>query len=249
MSLDSLRKTGRHMTAAIVQAIARASPGNLVLSAISVLAGAALCGLGIGQTVAAFLELRAVAVEARAGDGTASSPQTARATIGRFEQADFWWSDPSNSLKEGALLMQLARPAAGGPYDRDLLKEAEARFARSLAGNPADATAWAALANARLLDQGPSPDAADALALSMELARFEPSLLAWRCEMGLAMLDVLDAGRKAALADQIRMLERHSGSDLARIARASGRIAVVIAALGNDNDALRRFQDSLRYVK
>jgi len=237
------------MKATIVRAVTTAPSGTLVVAAIAMLAGLALCCLGVGQTTAALVERRAGIIDLDAAIGAARSPQDTQAAIARLEQADFWWNDPGNSFKQGVLLMRLVLHPRGDGFDHDLLKAAETRFARSLAGDPADARTWAALANVRLLDRGSSPAAADALALSMELARFEPSLLAWRCEMGLAMVDGLDAGRKAALAEQIRMLERYSVSDLVRIARASGRIAAVIAALGNDNSALRRFQDALRYVQ
>jgi hypothetical protein len=220
----------------------KASRASLVVAAISVVAGFAVFYLGVGQTVAALIELRA-------GNGAAGSSQDAQAAVAQLERADFWWSKPDNSFEEGALLMRLAVPATGGQYDHAALKAAEIRFARAVAGNPTDAQAWAALANARLLDQGPSAAAADALALSMELARFEPSLLAWRCQMGLAMLDVLDAGRKAALADQIRLLARRSMSELVQVAHASGKLGVVVVALGQDNDALNRFQDALHYAK
>jgi hypothetical protein len=213
--------------------------------------GAALMFLGIPQLTAALLQNRAAAVLSVPTAGAlAPSPDELKTAILRIDEADRWWEEPDNSFESGVLLMRLAAPASGrGAYDRELLKEAQRRFERSLAEAPANAKAWAALADARRLDSGPSVAAAAALKMSMQLARYEPTLLAWRCEMGLALYPVLDDDAKAELDGQIRFLGHRSLGDLVRVARASGRIGVAITALIRDRETLSRFERELRTVK
>ena len=54
---------------------------------------------------------------------------------------------------------------------------------------------------------------------------------------------------KAAVADQVRLLGRRSVDDLVRVARASGKIGVVITALTSDTETLSRFEQQLRTVR
>ena len=91
--------------------------------------------------------------------------------------------------------------------------------------------------------------AAAAVKMSIALARYEPSLLAWRSEMGLALYSVLDDDGKAAVADQVRLLGRRSVDDLVRVARAPGKIGIVITALTTDTETLGRFEQRLRTIR
>lgn len=212
--------------------------------------GAVLAYLGICQTVGAVLALRGNAVLERYEDGAQTvTPAEAGKAVALLERADGWRRDPANSFDAGRLLMRLATPAAGGRYDPVLLERAQDYFTQSLAEAPANAAAWAALADTRLLRGEPLKEAADALSMSIELARYDPALLAWRCRMGLALYPALDAEQKAEIGAQIRLLGRQSARELIRIARSSGRMAVVITALNGDNETLREFLDNLRYVK
>jgi hypothetical protein len=213
--------------------------------------GAALVFLGIPQLMAALLQYRAAAVLALpAADALAPSVDELKTAILRLGEADRWWQEPDNTFESAVLLMRLAAPASSrDAYDRELLKEAQRQFETSLAEAPANAKAWAALADARRLDGGPSVAAAAALKMSMQLARYEPSLLAWRCEMGLALYSVLDDGTKAELDGQIRLLAHRSLDDLVRLARASGKIGLVITALLTDAETLSRFERELRTIK
>lgn len=223
---------------------------RLAAALIALPLGAVLAYLGICQTVGAFLTLRGDAVLERYEDGSpAVTPAEAREAVALFERSDRWRRDPGNSFNAGRLLMLLATPAAGGRYDPVLIERAQRSFAQSLAEAPANAAAWAALADTRLLRGEPLKEAADALTMSIQLARYDPALLAWRCRMGLALYPVLDAAQRAEIGAQIRLLGRQSASELIRIARSSGKMAVVITALNGDNETLREFLDNLRYVK
>ena len=216
---------------------------------VAVPAGAALIYLGTPQLAAALLQYRAAAVLAPPGGATVAADEL-KTAITYIDDADRWWAEPANNFDSGVLVMRLAAPTGSrAGYDRELLKEAERRFEQSLSEAPGNAAAWAALADARRLEGGATPAAATALKMSMTLARYEPSLLAWRSEMGLALYSVLDDGGKAALADQLRLLGRRSIDDLVRVARASGKIGIVITALTTDTLTLSRFEQQLRKIK
>jgi hypothetical protein len=216
---------------------------------LAIPAGAALVYLGAPQLAAALLQYRAAAVLTQPAGGTYAGDELKTALI-YVDEADRWWAEPANSFDSGVLVMRLAAPSGSRPgYDRELLKEAERRFERSLSEAPGNATAWGALADARRLESGAAPAAAAALKMSLALARYEPSLLAWRAEIGLALYSVLDDDGKAALADQVRLLGRRSVDDLVRVARASGKIGIVITALTTDTATLSRFEQRLRTIR
>jgi tetratricopeptide (TPR) repeat protein len=239
MSADRGRRNGR----------GRAARRRLPAAILAVPVGAALVYLGTPQLAAALLQYRAAAVLAQPAAAAPSADELANAIM-RIDEADRWWAEPANSFDSGVLVMRLAAPTSGrASYDRGLLKEAERRFERSLGEAPANATAWAALADARRLEGGATTAAAAALKMSIALARYEPLLLAWRAEMGLALYSVLDDDGKAALADQVRLLGRRSVDDLVRVARSSGKIGPVITALTTDPETLSRFERQLRTVK
>jgi hypothetical protein len=222
-------------------------PGKRLRFRLHVLVAAAVAGLlcvcGLAQTVAGLYEAH--------GDAAleAAPAQDAAAGIAAFADAERWWSDPRHRFSQGLLTMRLALGAPGGQFDRARLEAASALFEQSLAEAPAEAKVWATLADARLIAGGPSPSAADALAMSIELARYEPTLLAMRCEMAIRMYALLDATRRAALDEQIQMLARHSAGDLVRVVRSTQRLDLVIKALEGDNAALNEFQHALRYVR
>jgi hypothetical protein len=248
MAITTARKFSRRPSTADA-ADAGTARRRLLAAIVAVPAGAALLYLGTPQLAAALLQYRAAAVLAHPTHASISADEI-KIAITHIDEADRWWAEPANSFDSGVLVMRLAAPAdSRAGYDRELLKEAERRFERSLGEAPANAAAWAALADARRLESGVTPAAAAALKTSIALARYEPSLLAWRAEIGLALYPVLDDDGKAALADQIRLLGRRSLEDLVRVARASGKIGVVITALTSDTETLVRFERQLRTVR
>jgi tetratricopeptide (TPR) repeat protein len=231
---------------------ARSAPRSRRAAALIALPlGAALAYLGICHTTGALLALRGDAVLERYEDRRDAVPRAeAMEAVALLERADAWQRDPGNSFNAGRLLMRLATPpAGGGPYDPILLERAQRHFERSLAEAPANAAAWAALADTRLLRGAPAKEAADALSMSIQLARYDPALLAWRCRMGLVLYPSLDAARRAEVGSQIRLLGRQSARELIRVARSTGMMAVVITALSGDNETLNEFLDGLRHVK
>lgn len=210
---------------------------------VAAVAAGILCVCGLAETVSGLYE-------ARGGAALQAVPaEEVEAGIAAFANAERWWSNPGHGYSQGVLTMRSAVRAPAGQFDRARLQAASILFERSLAQAPADAKVWAALANARLLADGPSPSAVDALAMSIELARYDPALLPLRCEMAIRMYALLDAKQKAELDEQIQMLARHSAGDLVRVVRSTQRVDIVITALEGDNAALNGFLNALRYVR
>lgn len=198
---------------------------------------------GVAQTVAGLYEARGNAVL------EAVSAEDVTGGIAAFAEAERWWSGSAHRFSQGLLTMRLAVRTPDGAFDRVQLQAAGKLFEQSLAEAPADARVWATLANARLLADGPTASAVDALSMSIELARYEPALLAMRCEMAIRLYALLDAKRKAELDEQIQLLARHSVGDLVRVVRSTQRLDIAVRALEGDNAALGSFQHALRYVR
>lgn len=218
--------------------------------ALTLLAGGTLATLGVTQTVAALLQIRASNEFAVL---RASSPGAAQATVADakadLQRADSWRSDPANAVETARLYMRFSAPGEGSDTDRELAAEARAELERSLTEAPGNPEAWIWLAAARLIEQGPSQATVDAYDMSIALAPFDPAVLVWRCQTGLALYPVLDQDQKDDLDEQIQMLEEVSTDDLVRVARASQRIDVVVHALSADKAALTRFGYRIRVMK
>jgi hypothetical protein len=216
----------------------------------TLLVGAALLYFGAAQTVAALLQIRATnGLSSLAGPASASRAEAVRAARADLELADRWWREPSNSMTLAALDLGVPPPFLNARGSTDLIEAARAVLERSLTEAPGSAAAWFWLAEVRLRAEGPGPTAGEALLMSIARARFDPALLAWRCQSGLELYRSLsDAGREE-VADQIRLLERISTDTLIRVARGSGMMAIVVAALNRDRSALARFESHMRWVK
>jgi hypothetical protein len=165
-----------------------------------------------------------------------------------FERADLWWRDPGNSIDIATLFLRMSTPGEAPNGDRVLAAAARQALERSLVEAPGNGKAWIWLANARLVEQGPTQSAISAFVMSLVLARYEPSLLVWRCQVGLALYPALDSDNRERLAEQIRILAAVSTDDVARVARASGQIPVVVGVLSKEPSVLARFADRIKSI-
>ena len=211
--------------------------------------GGALCFGGVAQFVGGVLQARGDAgLQAIDWDNASipAAPAVARATAALAE-ADNWWPASINAYNRGAAEAQLATESETAAAARPLLDAAMRDLKQSLEQNPANAASWAWLSYVLFAEQGSSPATIDALSMSIELARFDPTLLAMRCEVGLFIYPALDAQHRAVLDDQIRLLGRHSIRDLVDIARLTRSLNTVIdALLAGDNQTVIRFMNLLQ---
>jgi len=221
----------------------RAHPGLLLAAAV----GLGLCWFGGAQAVGALLQIRGTTLLERLRVARPGSlPDVLEAARADFEQSDRWRRDPANDRDIATLFLRMTVPGDEPGAARVPAAAARGALERSLQEAPGDAEAWIWLAEARLVEDGPSQPAIEAFRRSLVLARYEPGLLVWRCQVGLALYPMLDGSDRAALSEQIGMLAAVSMDDLAKVAHISGRLPVVAAALSKDIATLTRFSRSIR---
>ena len=155
---------------------------------------------------------------------------------------------PRSQVEMGFGLQQMAaREMGGGARYHALLDAAMQAFRRGLAGAPANAFAWTALAHAALDQGAPQRAVVPLIELAMESAPGEPTLAFTRLELCLVE-EPLPSAADAALRDQqARLAWRQSPRRLAVLGRATGREALVRAALAPE-DALE-FDRLLRNLR
>jgi hypothetical protein len=210
--------------------------------------GAVLCYGGGAQFYAGLLQARAAAILEPIDweQGTVPPSRIAPAAID-LRDADRWWPQPVNAYDRGMAQARVAAQSGAKGADRALLDAGMADLRKSIAQDPANAAAWAWLAYGSAIKEGGSHATVDALFMSIELARFDPTLLPMRCEIGLAIYPSLNAQQRAGLGDQIRLLARNSIEDLVTVARLTHSLNVVMEALlQGDNATAIRFMDMLR---
>ncbi len=210
--------------------------------------GAALCYAGAAQCHAGLLQVRATGIlEAIDWDEGAIPLANVARAVEELREADRWWPQPVNAYSRGISEIRVAAQDATSKANRALMDSGIRDLRQSLIEDPANAAAWAWLAYGLIIEQGGSPATIDALSMSIALARFDPTLLAMRCEIGLTIYQSLDARRKDLLNDQIRLLGRRSIGRLVVVARVTHSLDVVIRALlAGDNQTAIRFMDMLR---
>jgi O-antigen ligase len=137
-----------------------------------------------------------------------------------------------NRLEMGFGLQALAdREVGGGARYHALLDAAANALRRGLGGAPANAFAWTALAHAALEEGEPQRAVVPLIELAMASAPAEPALALARLE--LCLMEAPLPSADAALRDlQTRLAWRQSPRGVAVLARATGREAMVRAALG-----------------
>lgn len=216
---------------------------------VAAVSGLALCWLGSAQTVGSVLQIRGTsALERLRTAPLGSLPDMLQAAHADFAQSDRWRRDPANDFNIATLFLRMTLPDEVPGATRAQAAAARQALERGLREAPGDAEAWIWLARARLAEWGASQFAIDAFRMSLTLARYERSLQVWRCQVGLALYSALDESLREELFEQIRMLARESTDDLAKVARASGQVPVVVAALSKDTSTLSRFSWSMRAV-
>lgn len=225
------------------------SPVRYAAAVAALIIGGALCYGGAVQLYAGVMQARATTLLGTIDWDKGITPVAKVVpAINDLRSADRWWPQPQNAYDRGVAETRLATQAGKTGLNRALLGTAMGDLRLSIAQDPANAAAWAWLAYGLVIEQGASPATKNALAMSIELAHFEPTLLAMRCEIGLTIYRSLDAQRRAAVDDQIRMLARHAIWTLASVTRVTHSLDIVMQVLlrGGDNKIITRFMDTLR---
>jgi hypothetical protein len=129
-----------------------------------------------------------------------------------------------------------------------LVQDAVALLEEGLAAMPANGFGWAQLAQARLLQEGPGPEALAAWRMSVLTAPAEPQLALWRARLGTGLALHFVEGDQALLDRQIRFAWRWDPERLAAYAKSAGPqvLGAVRAALDDQPEDLARFETMVR---
>lgn len=142
------------------------------------------------------------------------------------------------------MLLETTRPDEDMAGRQVRLARAVAEFRDYLCNVPGDSRAWAGL-TAALVAQGQRLEAMRALKRSMITAPRWPSLLLWRCQMGLDLFYILDADGRALLEQQFRLETEHSPAAIVNLAVERSAVPVVRSLLEHNPDVLAKFDERL----
>jgi hypothetical protein len=216
----------------------------------AVVLGTALMVLAVPRVVAAFwLWLRGPAMDLV----TYQEPVLASDLYGLIASREIalrWLgSSAADSDLASALTVLAASEPPGSGKERELLERAIRATEAGLALGPADPRSWTRLAYLRtLLAAAPDPQAARALALSLETGRYDrPDFLAQRLWLILLHWPVMPAAARALAGDQIRLIWQGAPGELVRLAREPG-LTDQILALAAAPEVASQLLDAMRGV-
>ena len=216
------------------------------LTILPLVLGVALVALGVPRLIAAVTILPAEPVMATLQQGGKVGDDDLAAFEQRWTRARAFVS--WGRLDSDLALAKLARAERlSSPSDRRALTEEAIRLLReALSRTPSNSFAWARLAYALALRDGPTEEGAEAWRMSVLTAPADRRLTLWRAEFGVSLLPRLSSSSTDLLYRQIRFAWRFSGKDLVRYAKASGNAGIIRAALLDQPDDLRKFEKALQ---
>ena len=216
------------------------------MAALAALVGAGLLYLALPRTVAAILMLPGDPVLERMQKREPVDKKDLEILVRSRKRALDWVDSGRVHTDLGLAQLLLAREMESArAFDRALAHDAVASLRAGLALTPSSPHAWARLAYAEYVADGPSPTVAQALDMSLRTAPFEPRLTQVRVELALLAWPFLTTPTRRLVDDEIRRAWRQARPGLVAIARHSGRDDVVRAALSGDPAALSEFKERL----
>ncbi len=176
--------------------------------------------------------------------------QEVSSSVESFKRADAWWANSVDSFNAGVLEAQLASDIRDQAKRERLLNSSAGALNRSIEVAPANAAAWTWLSYVHLLKAGPTRSGIEALRMSIELARFDPSLVILRCEIGLSVYGLLGEEDRKQLSDQLTIATNNPAvADLIRFARRNNSLRLVMQILLDNHQAraIEHLQELLQY--
>jgi hypothetical protein len=150
-----------------------------------------LLALGLPQTIDSVLWLVTGDSPDELAKESPASPGLATKNAALLERAGAWFGDPKARIRAGVLRLRLIGAPGSTQIDQTELARAIDDVVAGLAQAPADAFAWAALAQAEIA-AGNRSGAKRAFITSLLVADHDPDLSLWRCELGLRLWPLLD---------------------------------------------------------
>ena len=208
-------------------------------------AALALVWLASPRVVAAIAALPVSPVIAELRAGEQIEPRHLRIAAKSQESALEWIDDGRGLGWLGLFTFLLAQDRGFDREGRAFLDESVAAHRRGLALSPAQTYAWARLAHAELLRDGPAPRLGPLLELSIVTAPYNRALVFQRLELCFTVWRQLDDRVRARVAEQVRFAARYELRRLAKMAKRRYATGVARAALAGVPDLRHRFDAAL----
>ena len=219
--------------------------GNAPVAALALLAGAVLLSLGLPRTIASVITVPGNAVLKSIQSLEPVSRQDLDLLIAS-QRRSLAWGESGRKWTDLGLAQLLLAAEAGDDGREDRISEAMTSLKRGLALAPANGFAWTRLAYGETLASGPSAAVAAALKMALLTAPFEPRLLFMRLELSFRAWPYFEPDDRDLVFRQVRFAWRDDPERLIDLARRSGRINLVRAALLRTPEALSRLEERLR---
>lgn len=143
-----------------------------------------------------------------------------------------------------ALLGRANDPALSEGQNAALIARAAAALREYVARVPGDGAAWAGLASAELA-RGDTERGAEALEASILATPWSPSLVAWRCGLGIDLFRSLDDEGRDLMKGQFRLQAQRSVAALVKTVRERGGARIARILLATSPDELIKFETEL----
>ena len=193
--------------------------------ALAIVMGGVLIALAAPRVVSAVIQLPADRTTRLIESGQPVDDGALARLAATRRGAIEWTRDGRQWAELG--LAQL-KQAENNPADREkLLGHAAAALQRSVALSPIDTSAWMWLAEAELLRNGPSDEAAKAIRMSIRIAPHDRAVQLNRLELALSTWQHFDEAARSEVAKQVRLIHRRSPDRLRALAKEIGREDIV----------------------
>ena len=203
---------------------------------LSLLFGGLLLGLAAPRLVTQYLMLSGDPVLSAIEKGREVSADELRRLI-LSRQRGLTWADSGPARVELAIaqILLAEREVGGGARYHELMQQAVASLRDGLAQAPADPFAWTRLAYADLAEAAPARRVVPILAMAIETAPVQPTLVFPRLELCLMEWPYFARAHPALFTGQLRVAWREDPRRLVRLARLAGRTDAVREALVDDD--------------
>ena len=212
---------------------------------VALLAGAAVVWLAVPRVVSAIAGLPAQSVIAELRAGAAIESRYLGVAAESQGSALEWIDDGRGQGWLGLLTFLLARDRGFDDDGRGLLDRSIGAHRRGLALSPAQTYAWARLAHAELVREGPGPRIGPLIELSIVTAPYNYALVFRRLELCFMAWRQLDDRMRALVAKQVRFAASYKPRRLAKLAKQRYAISIVRAALADVPDLRDRIDAAL----
>ena len=220
--------------------------GKAATALLAVILGAAVLYLGLPRTIAAFALLPGNQTLRLIQKGETVEREKLEALVASRRRG-LAWVDSGRMWSDLALAqLLLAEPRNHGEKSgQGLVDQALASLDPALRAAPANPHAWTRLAYADWLTRGPSRSVASALTMSILTARYEPDLMFARLELCLGAWRYFPLKDRDLVLGQVRLAWRRSPERLVELAKRTGEIAAIRAALAAAPADLAAFERRL----